>query len=703
MGDLVELLAGEWGVWREVVVRATGFPVVGLDVFGEGEEARLVGLADEGRLREALTWQNREVLQNALDRLSSEASGSTRRRRLETVASYWQRYCAKNDTIGFFGPIGWGEIVDEGPAVVMHPGDELLKERTTRFEVWAIDTVAAVLAEDPEVRQWIPPRRHPGCVPADLDPAEQEVYDACDGRPAFEVGPLALIEKLVARGLLVWTFTVPLGPHPERDLRSQLESIGDPSIRQRCCEVLDRLEAGRNAVAASAGDAQALARALADLDQIFESLTATAPRRRAGEMYAGRTICYEDCRRDLDLRLGPAVVKELARALVPVLASSRWYCGEVFSAGSRLVSAALDEARTAGGSSTVRLLDVWRRAIPRLMLPQVRREMFTPFDGMDAVVAELQRRWTELLAGDLDLLAERAQTMFADARPAWPRAVFHGPDVQIAAANIDAINAGDFTVVVGDFHPGSAPVGQSLFLEGHRDPGGVRRFIADYLREPRLIVVPSRHIGRIGGRFTFGYGTRQDYFVLTTDETCMPQGHRCLALADLWVENVDGAAWITHDSTPIAPLTHAFEHLIFISGVQAYQPFTGSAYAPRITAGRTVLRRETWTIPAQELDWTNRKVGAHEAARAWASGLGMPRRVFALASGEPKPIYVDFSSRALTGILARHVRGAGDEGIVRFSEMLPSPDETWLIDAQGRRYTSELRLTVVDLRMAPAN
>jgi hypothetical protein len=34
---------------------------------------------------------------------------------------------------------------------------------------------------------------------------------------------------------------------------------------------------------------------------------------------------------------------------------------------------------------------------------------------------------------------------------------------------------------------------------------------------------------------------------------------------------------------------------------------------------------------------------------------------------------------------------------VRFSEMLPGPEHLWLTDAQGNRYTSELRLTAVDL------
>ncbi len=108
MDELAELQAGEWALWRTVVVRAAGFPADGLAVFGDEESAGLAALAGNPRFREALTWQNLDALRNALDRLATAASGSTHRRRLETVASYWQRYCAKNDTIGFFGPVGWG-------------------------------------------------------------------------------------------------------------------------------------------------------------------------------------------------------------------------------------------------------------------------------------------------------------------------------------------------------------------------------------------------------------------------------------------------------------------------------------------------------------------------------------------------------------------------------------------------------------------
>jgi hypothetical protein len=37
---------------------------------------------------------------------------------------------------------------------------------------------------------------------------------------------------------------------------------------------------------------------------------------------------------------------------------------------------------------------------------------------------------------------------------------------------------------------------------------------------------------------------------------------------------------------------------------------------------------------------------------------------------------------------------------VTVTEMLPAPDQTWLTDAKGRRYTAELRMVAVDQKAA---
>jgi Lantibiotic dehydratase, N terminus len=139
---LIELTP-DWGLWRDFAVRSAGFPVEGLRVFGgEGESERLAEVARDPAFREAVAWQSRESLASAVDKHAAgvKDSPSRIRRREEIVARYWQRYCAKNDTIGFFGPLAWGRFGDDGFAARAGSAEH---ERVVHFENWAVEAVAA--------------------------------------------------------------------------------------------------------------------------------------------------------------------------------------------------------------------------------------------------------------------------------------------------------------------------------------------------------------------------------------------------------------------------------------------------------------------------------------------------------------------------------------------------------------------------------
>ncbi len=134
-------LSDDWQLWPEYAVRSAGFPVQGLEAFGPGEDARLAEVARDGAFREAVAWQSRESLTRAVDKLAGgvKDSPSRQRRWTDVVASYWQRYCAKNDTIGFFGPLAWGSF---GESDSVRSG-ALERERVVHFETWAMEAVGA--------------------------------------------------------------------------------------------------------------------------------------------------------------------------------------------------------------------------------------------------------------------------------------------------------------------------------------------------------------------------------------------------------------------------------------------------------------------------------------------------------------------------------------------------------------------------------
>ena len=144
-------LADSWLLWRDFAVRSAGFPIDGLGVFGPGDEsARLRAVARDPAFREAMTWQNPAAVANALDKLGDAAGSSTARRREDVVASYWQRYCAQNDTIGFYGPLAWGRVADWPSGALHAHSGSLIRRRSVHLETWAIQALAASI--DPGLR-----------------------------------------------------------------------------------------------------------------------------------------------------------------------------------------------------------------------------------------------------------------------------------------------------------------------------------------------------------------------------------------------------------------------------------------------------------------------------------------------------------------------------------------------------------------------
>jgi hypothetical protein len=96
-----------------------------------------------------------------------------------------------------------------------------------------------------------------------------------------------------------------------------------------------------------------------------------------------------------------------------------------------------------------------------------------------------------------------------------------------------------------------------------------------------------------------------------------------------------------------------------------------------------------------------------QTAVTWQNRAAMHNAVGKIAGGAPAPASrqrqreeTDFDSPVLARILCRQLRRAAADTPgrpARFTEMLPAPDDCWLADQDGRRYTSELRLIAVDL------
>jgi lantibiotic biosynthesis dehydratase-like protein len=712
MTEHLYALSEEWALWRCVAVRAAGFPASGVALLAGDKDSWACEVANDPRFAEAVVWQNRAGYHNAVLKVAGgSGEGSKWRRREELIANYWQRYCVKNDTIGFFGPLGWARVDERAAEVTARAGPGLLAQRSVRFESWCIEALADELARDDRIRPWIAPRRRPDGPPPDtLGPEAAEALAACDGRRlARDIAPDLVLADLEAQELIIWRFAVPLEPYPEEALRSQLGLIGDADARSEAIAALDALVAGRDRVAAAAGDAVLLDAALGDLGDTFTGLTGQQPTRSPGRMYGARQLVYEDCRRDLDLTIGRALLDGLAEALPAILSGARWFVGEVAAAVNEILADALVQARRENGSGPVPLAAVWTRAVPRITSGRERWDATMP-DGIQAAAAGLQQRWAALVAGDPtpEELRSRAVTAFAGAAPGWRGCVSHSPDVQVAAPSLEAINRGDYLLVYGDFHPGGNVFKQAFMATAHPDFDGLLADFGRDLPSPRLYLVPPKSMPRMTNRIMLSLVSPDDVCLQATADGLMPARFPTVPISAFHVEG-DGkeACAVLDGGSYRSPLLEVFALFALVAGVRSYEPFLPAPHAPRLTVGRSVLRRATWRVPAGEVDFwrLGDRTRRRAAAAAWAAEAGMPRQVFVLAPPEEKPVYIDLESPVLVDVLARLLRNSAEAAApgatVRITEMLPTPEDCWLPDAAGNRYTSELRMVCADRTRYP--
>ncbi len=417
----VPLPGTTWSVWRDVCLRSAGFPadmvlaicdeplarsadLAGADLDGaeraEPGPAYEAVYADATRrlsraiadthadpgFREALTWQNPGLAQRLQDVGVGGSRRSKDRGRELVVASYLQRYCLKNDTIGFFGPVGWASAGPGRAGLVVVPGEQLIARRTTYFEVWAIDKVAAAVAGPGRAAGWLRPRRarsvflagsvlhRPHRQPVTLTDPELAILGACDGsRTITEVldgagvpGARPLLTRLAGLGAVRLDLEGPADAWPERLLRDKLELIADPAARAAALAPVDEMIRARDAVTAAAGDPERLQQALANLAGTFEQVTGAASTRRAGANYAGRTLVYQDAVRDVRVELGQAVTRALAAPLGLVLDSARWLVNDITDRYQILFADLLDHESARTGGAPVPLSRLLTMASPYL-------------------------------------------------------------------------------------------------------------------------------------------------------------------------------------------------------------------------------------------------------------------------------------------------------------------------------------------------
>jgi hypothetical protein len=700
------------------------------------DSVRVIG--GSSRFREAVAWQNRNALRNGVDMLFRTKTGGSRRSKQrqyeELVANYIQRYSTKNDTIGFFGPVGWARFVDSGEALTCRPGRNFLASRRVYFEHWAIDALANKIIENREARTWLAPLRMPfvrleglsafhpqkGIFEVSLD--EAAVLECCDGnRTAREIANQVLkssslslrsekeiyqlLEDMCSRDLIFWNFIIPIEAYPERTLRRSIQKIGDDRARAEAMAHLDELEARKAAISEAAGDADRLEAAIEELESSFVRMTGQASTRMAGKSYGSRTLVYEDCRRDIELTIGPEVWKEVATPLGLLLTGARWYTQEHARIFKEKFKEIYEDSVSKAGSRSMEAGQFYIAAHPYFAGDHS--------DLADCVLDEFRARWGTILSLPLDEhfvqyssddLRPLVESAFLPAKPGWIDARYHSPDVLIDAKDQEAIRRGEYQFVMGEVHVASNTMNYSLFVEQHPSPGELMESVRHDTTGLKIRSLPIRPRSVLAARTTDVLVSPDVRRLEVGRDTFSVDRSKALPISALVIEERDGELVLcTRDGQYQGDLIDVVGLALMRRVVDSFQIISGlHPHSPRARIDRLVICRETWRVPATEMAFAFEKSdsGRFHAARRWARKTGLPRFAFTKVPVEGKPVYVDFDSPIFVDIFSKLVRRTSKEGppgaSVTISEMLPRHESAWLPDSDGNRYTSELRIVAVD-------
>lgn len=752
-------LSGAWTLWPVAAVRSAGLPFDLLTPFAtpdlldadpgpERNEAIRRASADAGasfvrdeRVREALAWQNPGLLDTwwgaYADRLARGEPNrlSNRAYREVMIARYAQRYCAKNESVGFFGPVAWARFAAEGPDLEVH-GEGGIRRRTVYLETWAVAELARALRVDDRVLPHLPVRLSPaanlsggrirmphrpavepspvavrllralgdGGRVGDLLAAASAPPPQLPGRPEAPAPPepevlRAELLRLEAEGVLQVGFRVPFGERPERSLRVQLDAIPDPAVRADLLARLDRVEAALGSVEAARGPDE-VRKSLAELGAVFDDLGCTEASTARRTRHA-RTPAYLDCRRDTDVRLGPGPVEALRAPLGLLLDSARWLANEVADAVEHELVQRHRQLRA--GRPEVNLAD----------LQFAGSDVLSPDGAVAQAVAEdFALRWAEILpaaAGEAEVRLDSGSirsaiaALFPPSPPRWSAARQHSPDLMLAR------HRGGLRWVLGELHVALNTLESRVFLTQSDDREELIRLTGEDLAAGRIATVyppqapeaTSRTYPPLAldppGRYRYwSYGPDDGGpgAAPTVPGTAVVVHERHGRL----IGEVSGQGWG-------APVLEFFAEFLTATVVNLFRLRPRAACSPRVLLDEVVVCRRSWSLDLAELPVPapGRRIAdrGYQELREEARRRGMPRHVFVHTPLERKPIYVDLCSPLLVGNLVHALRravadDAAEPRTVDVVEMLPAPHQLWLRDGDGRGHTAEFRLMAVD-------
>ncbi|WP_164018284.1 lantibiotic dehydratase [Pyxidicoccus trucidator] len=653
-------------------------------------ESALAALRREPRFLEAVASSSPPVARDLV-----EGRDGARLRR--QVASYLQRLCAKNETMGFFGPINYGRADAEAPTGVTlrWSGPEVLVGRNTFAASWLVQGLVRAIAFDPDIAAWLVlrrkafaevPARKTAPTPESVEELLPRLVEVADGTRtlaglASSLGVAPGLAREAARlgcekGLLTHQLEVPAAVHhPVDDLAERVAGLSCLAARRHVEGLSALLELMGRYGAADAAGKMALQAAFAERARTQWGVVPPSERGPASEshnFYQDRLPLREECGGDLRVEVGGERAHELATRLEPALA----WMGE-----------AARRTREAARAAVAGL--VGARTVPFWKVAAAYSDRPVPSDT--SVTDVLAAAITDASARHVELGSVAPPSPVEDAR-ALP--LVTSVDLLVGARDAEAWSRGEYELVMGDVHDTALVWGWALqFHEARgRVESAMVRALGTLSRPvPLVTVLASRRTGLLPSEFPGpvvelgGVSARASAWKLPMD--------------DLFVESDGKTARLLSKrlGSEVCLYNGELESLVHTAfALPRIRPLRVSlgAHTPRLTLGGVVVQREQWRLGAEErealLACRDDRARLRAAVGVWEA-RGMPDCVFAKFKDERKPVLVDVRSPPLLRVFLNLLEQKEE---VLLSEMRPAPDQLWL-QGPGGRHTVELRCTLL--------
>jgi hypothetical protein len=684
--------------------------------------------AAKEEFREAVFLSSADMLANLeaeyLAREVGPAPNSSARRWERKAIAYLQRFCTKNETASFFGPKNYGSFAwseDEPAALRLLRSNESGKRVTakdTYYAYWAGCSLAEVICRDEQIQPKLSPRPNPVCI-LEGDAVRFDVLDrrvrigaenarllrACDGSRSVEaladllqlpVGDvLARVRALGSAKAVLLDLPIPYScEQPVAYLLECLRAFQDAGAEVGgWILALEELESLRLRFrSAGLGDRRHL---LGAAEERFRRATGLDARRGGGQIYADRFLLYEECKGVVDeLTLGRRTRERMTAQLQPALELCSDYGYLVWRRHQR----------------------IGRELFARLS-PDLRPIPFGRFlrESKEALAEEGVRSAAARVEPEADAFTSRLEQLLREAqgtgqpeqvriqpgaiqRPGGVGPAYGLLDLMVAARSFDAIEAGDYRLVLARIHP--QMLVWSWLSTFFPDRAQWEADHAECLRKlPIFGELADIRVARRNKAFYCFPGKQVEYLTRVDGDRS-----QVIPLADLDVvaESLPGpeeCLRLRRRSTGEGVWLY-----LALADFADYVPFSmfalpslrkvalgQGAATPRVLVGDVVYQRRSWRISGRRLVPPSRKpLSIAEICRSiWSAQeeLQIPEHAYARGAEERKPIFVDFGNPLLVELLAHR---AGQWETVVFEEMLPGPEELWLRQ-EGASFCCEMR------------